>query len=95
MFNTLGNGGFMKTLLRKDVKTGNGFKYRVHTKEFKTVDEAHEFLNAQYDNQWRFVTPEQQARGLNKKGVFIERGIGSTQEFLNTKNIDASALCHM
>lgn len=85
----------MNTLLRKDVKTGNGFKYRVHVKAFKSLDEAHMFLNGQYNNEWRIVSEQEKANGLNKKGVFIERGIGPKGDFLNVKNIDASALCHM
>lgn len=33
---------------------------------------------------WREVSEREIANGLNKKGVFIERGF----EFLNTRNID-------
>lgn len=73
--------------IRKDVKTGNGFKYRVKVKAFKTSDAMHKFLSEQYNNDWR-VMPEPK-----KSGTYIERGLSG--ELLNVKSIDPWALAHM
>ena len=73
--------------IRKDIKTGRSFKYRVKVKAFKSAEAMHCFLNKQYDNSWSIMqTPL-------KSGVYIERGIPA--EFINIKDIDPSALAHM
>ncbi|WP_419902093.1 hypothetical protein [Kiloniella sp.] len=73
--------------IRKDVKIGNGFKYRVKVKAFKHSDDMHSFLNKQDNNDWKVMsTPV-------KSGTYVERGIPG--ELINVKSIDPSALAHM
>ena len=38
--------------VRKDVNTGNGFKYRVKVRAFKHSCTMHDFLNRQDNNDW-------------------------------------------
>jgi len=72
--------------IRKNVKTGNGFKYRVKVRAFKSSDAMHKFLNAQYDNSWRIM-----AKPV-KSGTYIERGIEG--ELINIKTLDPLVLAH-
>ena len=73
--------------IRKDVRTGNGFKYRVKVRAFKTSDAMNVFLCKQYDNSWRVM------KNPVKSGTYIERGIPG--ELINVKTLDACALAHM
>lgn len=67
-------------------------KARVKVKSFKTSDAMYSFLSTGGNSlQWRVVSDSEFKRGLKKTGVYIDRA----NEFLNTKNIDASALAHM
>ena len=78
-----------KFSIRKDVATGQGFKYRVKVKAFKSCDAMHKFLNAQYDNLWSIM------QNPLKSGTYIERGLGENREMLNIRSIEPSALAHM
>ncbi len=67
-------------------------KARVKVKSFKTSDAMHSFLSTGGNSlQWRVVSDSEFERGLKKTGVYIDRA----GDFLNVKNIDASALAHM
>ena len=65
---------------------------RVTVKGFRDSDSMHRFLctggNAL---SWRIVSEKELRSGLKKPGSYIERGF----EFLNTRNIDPSALAHI
>ncbi len=69
---------------------------RVKVKAFKDSDTMHKFLGTGANAlTWREVSGDEYANGLRKAGVYIERGIGKSHEFLNVKSIDPSALAHM
>lgn len=74
----------------KIVRTGNGFKERIHIKAFKTAYELHKFL-ATSDNGlfWHDCT-DTQYEGL-KRGIYARAG-GSLH---NVKNLDSSVLAHI
>lgn len=73
--------------IRKDVRHGNSFSFRVKVKSFKYSDDMHNFLNKQHDNNWKIMD------NPIKSGTYIERGIEG--ELINIKYIDSSALAHM
>ena len=68
-------------------------KQRVRVKAFASADSMNQFLLNTSSNalSWRVVSDKEFKNGLNKSGVYIERGL----DFLNVKNIPVSALAHM
>lgn len=78
----------MKTNLVKTVRTGNGFKERLHVKSFASSELAHGFLNKQYDNNWQ-IAPAIHAD--KKAGIYaIAGGV-----WHNVKSLDPSLLAHI
>lgn len=71
--------------IEKSVNIGGLCKSRLHVKSFKTSDSMHEFLNKQYDNNWKVSD-----RGL-KTGVYAYCG----GAYHNVKSLDASVLAHV
>lgn len=78
----------MKTNLIRTVRTGNGFKERLHVKSFATSDAAHGFQNKQYDNEWRTAGPEHADK---KAGIYAFAG----GRWHNVKSLDATVLAHI
>ena len=80
----------MKTNIQKitlGTNPGN-WKQRLHIKSFKTSDEAHGFLNKQYDNNWSIASNEHQNK---KSGIYAFAG----GQWHNVKDLDSSILNHI
>ena len=71
--------------IQKTVRTGNGFKERLHIKAFKSSDAMHKFLNKQTDNRWR------ESNHDFKSGVYAFAG----GQYHNVKSLDSSILAHI
>lgn len=71
--------------IQKTVRTGSGFKERMHIKRFKCANDMHKFLNKQTDNRW------QESRHDFKSGVYAFAG----GEWHNVKSLDPSILNHI
>ena len=72
--------------IEKTVRTGNGFKERLHVKAFHTSDRMHTFLN-RADNalHWR-----ESSKGL-KQGIYAYAG----GQWHNVKSLDPYMLAHI
>lgn len=79
----------------KFVKTGTGFKERLHIKAFKESGKMHEFLNKQFDNSWRIIEPDSltylRVPYPEKSGVYACAG----GQWHNAKKLDSSLLAHI
>lgn len=71
----------------KFVRTGNGFKERLHVKAFKTRNDLGAFLCKQEDNTWR----EGNERYPTKTGIYAFAG----GQWHNVKSLDPSVLAHI
>jgi len=71
--------------IQKTVRTGNGFKERLHIKSFKTSEAMHKFLNKQTDNTWR------ESKHDFKSGIYAFAG----GQYHNVKSLDPSVLAHI
>ena len=71
--------------IQKTVRTGNGFKERLHIKRFKTSDLMHQFLNKQHDNTWTVSKHDL------KTGIYAYAG----GQYHNVKSLDPSLLAHI
>jgi hypothetical protein len=78
----------MKTNIQKTVRTGNGFKERLHIKSFATADAAHGFLNKQFDNLWSIARPEHSDK---KAGIYAFAG----GQWHNVRSLDSTVLAHI
>ncbi len=80
----------MKTNIQKTVSAGHHGRLseRLHIKTFKSSDEAHGFLNKQYDNNWSIARPEHADK---KAGVYAFAG----GQWHNVKTLDSSILAHI
>ena len=72
--------------IEKTVKTGNGFKERLHIKSFSDPNKMYEFLN----NGSNALTWKASSKGL-KRGVYAFAG----GNWHNVKGLDASVLAHI
>lgn len=71
--------------LEKTVKTGRGFKTRLHIKTFKESEAMHKFLNKQNNNDW------QESDKDLKRGIYAYAG----GQYHNIKSLDSSILAHI
>jgi acyl-CoA reductase-like NAD-dependent aldehyde dehydrogenase len=79
----------MDTNIQRYVRTGNGFKERLHVKRFKSLNDACEFLNKQDSNAWSISTKDE-IKTL-KTGIYAFAG----GAWHNVKSLDASVLAHI
>lgn len=56
---------------------------RYQIKKMRDKQSANEFLNKQYNNDWRILEIEKPL----KSGVYFSQGIGATQRYINTKEL--------
>lgn len=78
----------VKYAIRKFHYQGHGnLNTRVIVKSFATSDSMYNFLNKQYDNNWKIMP------NPVKSGTYIQRGLAG--ELVNIKSLDPSALAHM
>jgi uncharacterized protein YdeI (YjbR/CyaY-like superfamily) len=71
--------------IQKTVRTGNGFKERLHIKSFKHSEDMHKFLNKQTNNNWR------ESNKQLKTGIYAYAG----GQYHNVKSLDHSILAHI
>ena len=72
--------------IQKFVRTGNGFKERLHIKSFKTSQAMHEFLNKGSNAcVW-----SESDKGF-KTGIYAMAG----GQYHNVKSLDSSVLAHI
>jgi len=83
--------------IRKTVKTGNGFKTRLHIKGFKSSDAMHEFLNKQANNQWVINSEPDYLGGFNEELAKLKGGqyAYAGGQYHNVKTLDPSILAHI
>jgi hypothetical protein len=74
----------------KFVRTGNGFKERLHIKTFKTMDKYCDFLAKKYDEGWKSITHDKEYDYF-KTGIYAYCG----GKWHNVKTLDVSVLAHV
>ncbi len=81
----------MTYIAYKFVKTGDGFKERLHVKAFKNMNDLGAFLCKQTDNQWKEGGNPSYQVYPQKTGIYAMAG----GVYHNVKSLDPSVLAHI
>ena len=83
--------------IKKIVRTGNGFKERLHIKSFKTNAAMHIFLNKQPNNDWVINSEPDYYGAFNEETAKLKAGkyAYAGGQWHNVKSLDASVLAHI
>lgn len=81
----------MAYIAYKFVRTGNGFKERLHVKAFKTMNDLGAFLCKQNDNSWKEGGNPSYQVFPQKTGIYAYAG----GQWHNVKRLDPSVLVHV
>lgn len=87
----------MMYTIRKTVRTGNGFRERLHIKGFKTSEDMYKFLNKQVDNTWNINSVPDYYGGFNETLAKLKPGTYAMAggEWRNIKSLDHCILAHI
>lgn len=79
------------SIIRKYIRTGNGWKERLIIKSFKYAEDMYKFLNKQDNNNWAEIKKEYIEYYPEKSGVYAMVG----GQWTNVKKLDPNILVHV